>query len=450
VRLVCLALLLAGGVAHAGGPGELTPPRAVGRAGVGTVSDDGAGAVLASPAALARRDSRRVQLGAVVLDDGLSHAPDRAMAPVARAQNAPAVLPAGAAITGLGPVVVGLAVAFDRAGRTLAAPDPGLSSESIQQFFAYRYAGMSARYERRTVGLGAAARVTDWLAIGATATLSFIRIEERRRIWAGFTSRLVDVGDPAYDVDVALSGDDNAVPGAVFGAFVAPTQLPLEVAASVAWTNQVHASGSGVDAFAQNTANLAIDTDEGATATARLDVPADTTIRAGARYLGDRFTIEAGFDASLPRDRGPPAWRVDHTRVVDVLTGRSEPLAMTSRFAPRRRYAARAAVDLEVVTGFVWLTAGYAFRTPGSRADRIAPTTADLGGHTAALGVEIAAGGFTASLGWARTFSPSRTVVGTSFGLDDPFDPVVTTAGLGDYRASRDLVGLVVEIAQDD
>jgi len=234
----------------------------------------------------------------------------------------------------------------------------------------------------------------------------------------------------------------------VFGAFVAPTQLPLELAASIAWTNQVHVSGAGVSAFPQDGDNLAIALD-GTFLRARLDVPADTTFRAGARYLGDRFTVEAGFDASIPRDGAPPTWRVENARVVDVLTGRSEPLVMASRFAPRNRYAGRAAVDLEVVTGFVWVTAGYAYHTPGSHADRVAPTTADLGGHTAALGVEIAAGGFTASLGWARTFSPSRTVDTTAFGLDDPFDPVVTTAGLGDYRASRDMVGLVVELADE-
>jgi hypothetical protein len=449
VRLPCLALLLLGGIAHAGGPGELTTPRAVGRAGVGTVSDDGTGAILTSPAALARRDTWRFQLGTVVLDDGLTHTPDRAMAPDARAQTAPVLLPAGAAITGVGPIVLGLGAAVDRAGRSLAAPDPGLSSDSIQEFFAYRYAGFSARYERRIVGLAAATRVTDWLAIGATATVSFVRVEERRRIWAGFTSRLIDVGDPAYDVDVAVSGNDGAVPGAVFGAFVAPTQLPLELAASIAWTNQVHARGDGVDAFAQNTSNLAIDLDGTAPATARLDIPADTTFRAGARYLGDRYTVEAGFDASIPRDDATPTWRIDRARVVDVLTGRSEPLEMASRFAPRRRFAGRAAVDLEVVTGFVWVTAGYAYRTPGSHADRIAPTTADLGGHTAALGVEIAAGGFTASLGWSRTFSPSRTVAATALGLDDPFDPVVTTAGLGRYDAARDMVGLVVELADE-
>jgi hypothetical protein len=383
----------------------------------------------------------------VLADDGVSYRSGAAGAPEARTQGAPAVIPVGAAVTGLGPIVVGVAAAIDRAGRRLATPDPMLSNASIEQFFGYRYAGLSARYERRTIGLGAAARITDWLAVGASATLSQVRFEERRRIWAGFTSRLIDVGDPGYDLDVAVAGNDRAVPGAVFGVFVAPTQLPLELAASIGWTNQVHVRGGSLAAFAQDEANLAVRTD--GIVGARVDVPGETTVRAGARYLGDRWTVEAGFDAIRPRDDSAPVWRVDGARVVDVLTDRSEPLVMASRFAPRRRYAARAAVDVEVVAGFVWLTAGYAYRTTGSAGDRVAPTTVDLGGHTAALGVEIAAGGFTASLGWARTFARARTVTATAFGLDDPFDPVATTTGLGRYDASRDVVGLLIELAAE-
>ncbi|MEJ7597608.1 MAG: hypothetical protein WKG01_06835 [Kofleriaceae bacterium] len=37
-------------------------PRSIGRAGVGTVGDDGGGALVINPAAIARRDSTRVQL----------------------------------------------------------------------------------------------------------------------------------------------------------------------------------------------------------------------------------------------------------------------------------------------------------------------------------------------------------------------------------------------------
>jgi hypothetical protein len=450
VRRLALALALLGAgadEARAGGLGELFGPRAVGRAGVGTVSDDGAAAILTSPAALARRAAKRVQLGLSLVDDDLEHRPTRDGAPDARAQGEPWALPIGAGIAGVGPIVVGLGIAVDRAGRTFASPDPGLTLESVEQFFAYRYAGFTAHVERRTAALAAAARVSDWLAVGATASISMVRIEERRRLWAGFTSRLLIPGDPAYDVDVAVSGDDRAVPGAVFGVFVAPSSIPIELAASIAWSNQIHVAGD-VDATPQVASNVAIRTT--GVPTARLDLPAETTIRAGARWLGDRWTVEAGVDAWLPRDDEAPIWRVDNAAVVDVLTDRSEPLVLASRFAPRRHVAVRAALDVELVAGFLWVTGGYAWRGAGSPGDRIAPTTADLGGHTAALGVEIAAGGFTATVGWSRTFAPARTVTETRIGLDDPFDPVVTTAGLGGYDATRDVVGVSIELADDE
>jgi len=435
------------GFARAGGAGELTSPRSVGRAGVGTVSDDGVGAILTSPAALARRSSRRASVGISVIDDDLEHEPARDGAPAALSQGQPKLAPAAAVITGVGPIVIGAGVAVDRAGRRFATPDPGLTFDSVDQFFAYRYAGLGADIERRTAALAAAARVTDWLAVGATATLGMVRIEERRRLWAGFTSRLLVPGDPAYDLEVDATGDDWAVPGAVFGVFVAPTSVPLELAASIGWTNQIHATGA-VAAFGQDPASISIRT-VAPDPVARLDLSGDTTFRAGARYLADRWTAEAGFDAWVPRDRVAPVWRVDHVEVVDVVTDRGEPLVMASRFAPRRHVAARAAVDVELVAGFLWLTAGYAWRTTGSPADRIAPTTADLGGHTAALGIEVAAGGFTVTAGWARTFSTERVVTSSALGLDDPFDPIATTTGLGRYDGSRDVVGIAIELADE-
>src|SRR4051812_24135454 len=57
----------ADGIAVIGGS-----PRAIGRAGVGTVSDDGGGALLINPAAMARRDTRRFELGAGFVDDSLA------------------------------------------------------------------------------------------------------------------------------------------------------------------------------------------------------------------------------------------------------------------------------------------------------------------------------------------------------------------------------------------
>ena len=434
---LALALVGAGGFANA----DPAAPRSAGRAGTGTVSDDGAGAAFTSPAALARRGGLRVVAGTAIVDDGLEHAPDGADT-TARAQGGAALLPTGAAIAGAGPLVVALAVAADGEGRSFAAPDPGLGATSVNRFFAYRYAGLSARLERRAAALALAARVTDWLALGAAATLSTVRVQERRRIWAGFTGRGDVPGDPDFDVDVRLDADDAAVPGAVFGAFVAPASIPLELAGSIAWSNEIHVRGAA--ALAPASAALATTGGDAA-----LDLPTAVVVRGGARWLGDRWTAELGVDAWL-RDPSTPAWRLAGASVTDVVTQASSPLALLpSRFALRRRIAARAALDVEAVSGFLWLTAGYAWTGAGTPDDRLAPTTAMLAEHTAALGVEIAAGRFTATLGWSRSFTRERAITSSALRLDDPFDPVATPVGLGRYDATRDVFGLSLEWAKD-
>ncbi|MDQ3371016.1 MAG: hypothetical protein M3680_36825, partial [Myxococcota bacterium] len=99
---ICAALLvastpaLAGGLVVTGGS-----PRSIGRAGTATVGDDGAGALLMNPAALARREGLRGQLGLAFSDDEISWQ-GAASAPVARNQSASDVLPTGAVIGSLG------------------------------------------------------------------------------------------------------------------------------------------------------------------------------------------------------------------------------------------------------------------------------------------------------------------------------------------------------------
>ena len=70
VRLVAVCLL-ACGTAQAGGLVVTSSPRSIGRAGTATVGDDGGGALLANPAAIARRAGKRGEVGIVFVDDEL-------------------------------------------------------------------------------------------------------------------------------------------------------------------------------------------------------------------------------------------------------------------------------------------------------------------------------------------------------------------------------------------
>ena len=91
------ALAVASGSARAGGL-VITAgsPRGIGRAGTGTVGDDGGGALLVNPAAMARRDGARGQLGLALVDDEIAWEPEAG--PIARNQAPSSLVPMGAAI----------------------------------------------------------------------------------------------------------------------------------------------------------------------------------------------------------------------------------------------------------------------------------------------------------------------------------------------------------------
>src|SRR5690348_16496974 len=94
---VAIVIVVASARAFADAPGDDLPAaRAVGRAGTGLVSDDGAGALFANPGALARRSQARGQASLLSADQDVSYAPGSivisdqatgALAPAAAAED---------------------------------------------------------------------------------------------------------------------------------------------------------------------------------------------------------------------------------------------------------------------------------------------------------------------------------------------------------------------------
>ena len=84
---------------------------------------------------------------------------------------------------------------------------------------------------------------------------------------------------------------------------------------------------------------------------------------------------------------------------------------VTSRISQRTHGAVRAAVDVELLDGFLWATAGYAYTTAATGRGLRSPTFGELSGHTLGLGLEASAGSFTFNLGWSRTWSTDRKSV---------------------------------------
>ena len=421
-------------------------PRSIGRAGVGTASDDGGGALLVNPAAMARRDTTRVQIGAAVVDDSIEWQ-EAVSSPPARDQSGSTALPFAAIESGIGDWVLGAGVMTSTAGERAFVPPGRNPPASFGAMFDDRYAGLSGSYRRDTVTVGVARRLGDAIAIGGSVGVSRVEISETRALWANHAQ--APVGDPNHDVVVAMDGVDWFSPSAVVGVLVAPSDTHVELAASVGWTSDAHVSG---DAAASR---WAVDqgVPPGVTITsgagrAGLDVRQPITVRTGVRWLGERWIAELGGDLWIyPKQADETSWRIDGLSVVDSANVAANITSVPSRLSTRSHGAVRGALDVELVEGFLWATAGYAYTTSSTSTAHLSTTFGELGGHTAAAGLEATVGGFTISLGWARQWSIKRALAGSVWQHDNPFaggaDSVIPG---GTYDASSDVIGLGVEI----
>ncbi len=424
----------------------------IGRAGVGTASDDGGGALLVNPAGLARRSSARLQLAVAFVDDELYFL-DSQSTPAARDQSSSRLLPLAAVEAGLGESwVVGAAVMTSaRSERALRRPGR-IPAEELGMSFEYRYAGLSGAIRRDTLTVGAARRIGDTVAAGVSFGASRVSISEERRLWAGNVDRVVlsmpapdEVGDPAYDVELALAGTDTFVPSAVAGVLVAPADSRVELAASVGWSAPARARGDV--AAAGTPPNIDV---ELAGARSTIDIEQPLSVRTGARWLGEQLVVEVGGDLWwFPGRARQTEWELDGITVVDtrmIGVRRDAGLdALPSRLSTRTHGALRAAFDAELIPGFLWATAGYAYTTGGTPRTRLSPTFGDLGGHTAAVGLEASAGGFTVTLGWARTWSVRDPEPVTRWRHDNPFGSGDGPIATGTFDGSTDMIGVSID-----
>src|SRR3954468_4782209 len=98
-RVVCALVALAPVPAHADGIAIIGgSPRAIGRAGAATVGDDGGGALLINPAAMARRNTTRGQVGVAVIEDAVHWQSDTEAAPLSSGQAGSRLAPLAAAM----------------------------------------------------------------------------------------------------------------------------------------------------------------------------------------------------------------------------------------------------------------------------------------------------------------------------------------------------------------
>ncbi len=433
------ALVLAPAVASAGGELDLLSPRAIGHAGASLVSDDGAAAVFLCPAAIARRGGVRGQLAGLAVDDAVwLDAPGH---PRVRDLGPAELVPLIGVQGGWERVVLGASVAVTESiDRQLPTPADGLPDPAVIADHPHRYAGQAARWTRASVAAAAAVRATDWLAIGATVTLGQVDARETRRIWAGFSGR-DGPSSPARDVEVAIAADDRLVPGGAIGALIAPADVPIELALGAAWADDVRATGPVSLAAVRSSPGV-----EAAGATAHGRFGSALTLAVGMRWLGDRWATEVGAAAWM-YPTGQDAWTIDGARVRDESGATATVSRLPTRFARRSHGAVRAAVDVALLPGFLWMSAGWSWQAAGAARQGTTTVGVDAGGHTLGLGLEVSAGAAVITLGLARQLARSVTVERPGLPQDNPFSGGAEPANLGDHGRSRDRIGFGVELA---
>ncbi len=456
---LAVASILVGVVAAVPGPAvaggldfDLVGARAIGRAGTTTVSGDGGAALVVNPAGLARSTSLRVQVGVSLHDDDASYrAPDAEVAnsPTVADRAAPALAPSAAVQGALGPVVLGAGVLeLGHLDRLLPSPAFGQRDPDVDRFFPHRYGGLELSYRRRVAMVGAAMRIGEWLGVGVSLGASDVELGERRRIWAGFASR-DELAFPTRDLDLTLSARDRLVPFAAAGVLVAPPPLPIELGVAASWSADAHLDG---DVVLGRTADREFPEPfvEGGAPAAKLRLGMPSVVRAGARYLGDRFLVEIGADLTWFSDAGKvPAWRTVGMAVRDE-TGETDPVGdVPSLVALRDHTAVRGALDVEVVSGLLWLTAGYARSSGATGRAHISAAFGDIAAHTVSLGAEGTWNQITFALGVARRLSPSIDLAAEESDVlvENPFDAGTASAGAGRHKRAHDAVGLTMEIA---
>src|SRR5262249_4769383 len=117
---------------------------------------------------------------------------------------------------------------------------PPLDGESSQ--YPQRYASSEFRFRRRGVGIGAAWRPLDWLAVGASVFAFDVRLQERRLMWAGTPTDTPY--DPTLDTAFMTDGHDWFVPAGSLGIILAPDNIPLELGVSAFLSDDAHISGT--------------------------------------------------------------------------------------------------------------------------------------------------------------------------------------------------------------
>lgn len=414
--------------------------RGLSRAGTGLVSDDSAAVWWQNPAAAARREAARVVAGATSLDTDLEIEP-RLAGPASKLVNR--------ANSGLSPqlsfawtlrgfTIGGSLLASQRLGRRFEGPTARLPDNADAES-ALRYAGLAGALRRDTISIGVARRLGDQLAVGVSLSGSRLFLRETRRVWAGLEGR-DQLRDASRDLELSFAVDDAFIPSASAGVMVVPEDSPLELAFAAS-------AVAGSDLRGELRVPPSEERLLAGERRAALELPAQLVLRSGARWQAERWSFEVNGQVELVRKPARAlTWRLDDVTFRDESGVIATPTELPAQLSLRTLAQLRAAVDVEVLEGLLWLCGGAGWSPIGTSSARLTPGFADMGGTTASIGAEVSAGGVTLAFGVSRTWSRRVIVSRSTRRLDNPFEAGDEMTGLGVYSSAVDIAGISIEL----
>lgn len=417
--------------------------RAAARAGVGLVSDDSAAVWWQNPAGAARREATRVTLGFLTVDTDLEISPAATGSSLLQSRANSGISPQISFATTLGGVSLGASfLGSQRQARRFEGPPSSLlTPELANELFSMRYAGLAGVIGRDTVLLGAARRFGDSLALGISLGGSRLQVRETRAVWAGLEGDLL--ADPMLDLDLAFDTSDLFVPAASLGAVIVPEESPVELAFSVSLVGRATVAGDVV----HRPSSIGTRLDPNGARRASLEIPGTLVLRSGARWQGERWGVEANGQLELTtRGARNLTWQLDGITFLHPSGLAASPRTLPAQLSMRSLAHLRAAGDVELIEGLLWLCGGASWSPIHTAPERMAPGFSELGGATVAFGAEVSAGGVTVAIGLSRSWSRRISVQSSVRRLDGPFGGGDMETGLGVYESAMDLAGVSLEV----
>ncbi|MBT8494966.1 MAG: hypothetical protein KJO07_18095, partial [Deltaproteobacteria bacterium] len=184
---------------------------------------------------------------------------------------------------------------------------------------------------------------------------------------------------------------------------------------------------------------------------ATLRLPDQLVLSSGARFEGPRFAIELGAIYRIFAGKAEPQlWTIEGLAVRDPSGVEADISSLPSQLTQRDHASFQGAAEVEILSGFLWVTGGYRYQGRATPLQYVGPTSADLGSHTVAFGAEVYVKGITATIGYARSFVADVDRASGQTTLINPLGGGSQVVGNGTYDRADDVVGISVETTWGD